>query len=230
MTTFSQDDDDCAIGTSPALELKFATVDTGEFKGYAAVFGNVDSHQDIIRPGAFAASIASYKAAGTMPALLWSHDPDKPVGKILSLSEDPKGLLIHGKLNLATSAGREAYAHVKAGDASGMSVGFRVPPGGAAFGRNGRTLQRVSIEEVSLCTMPSNGLARIHEVKSAVKTLASAAELERLLRDAGLSNRAAEKIAGAGFAALTKTAPDDLEMKSLARLLAEQTRQITSWS
>ena len=148
--TISQDDDSCAIDTLPALELKFVGTDSaGEFKGYAAAFGNLDSHQDIIRPGAFAASIASYKAAGTMPPLLWSHDPNKPVGKILSLAEDQKGLLIHGKLNLATSAGRDAYGHVKAGDASGMSVGFRVPPGGALFGRNARTLQRVHIEEIT---------------------------------------------------------------------------------
>lgn len=229
--TISQQDDASVIEFLPALELKFLSGDTtGEFSGHAAAFGNIDSHQDVIRPGAFAASIASHKAAGTMPPLLWSHNQAKPVGKILALSEDQKGLLIHGKLNLSTTAGRDAYGHVKGGDTSGMSIGYQVPPGGLVHGRNGvRTLQRLSLHEVSIVTLPSNEFARISEVKS-VKTLASAAELERLLRDAGLSRRAAERIAAGGFPALTKSAPDEIENKALARLLNEQARQITSWS
>jgi uncharacterized protein len=271
--TNQDDDDSCTIENLAALEFKFASADNaGEFSGYAAVFGNVDSHQDVIQPGAFADSIASHKAAGTMPPLLWAHDQTKPVGKTLSLSEDQRGLLMHGKLNLATTAGRDAYGHVKARDMSGISVGFKVPAGGALYARNARTLQRIAIHEVSLVTMPSNDRARIHEVKSKthlsniaecerqfreklglsiraaqllaaggfpalqrksasaseIDMLASAAELESLLRDAGLTDRAASLVTARGFSGLK--APDEIENKSLARLLAEHARQITSWS
>src|SRR4051812_6077040 len=109
--------DDAAFGFSTPLELKFADRgNTGEFSGHAAVFGNTDSHGDVIRPGAFAASLAAHKAAGTSPALLWAHDQAKPVGRILSLAEDQQGLAVKGRLNLDTTAGRDAHAHVKAGD------------------------------------------------------------------------------------------------------------------
>ena len=43
--------------TMEHLQVKFAPSEidsvTGEFKGYGAVFGNIDSHGDVIMPGAF---------------------------------------------------------------------------------------------------------------------------------------------------------------------------------
>jgi hypothetical protein len=64
-----------------------------------------------------------------------------------------------------------------------------------------------------------------------VKSLASPAELERLLREGGLSRRAAEKIAGPGFAALSGNPEQkSLDLNRVADLLREQTLAIKSWS
>jgi HK97 family phage prohead protease len=211
---------------SPALELKFADLgDAGTFSGHAAVFGNTDSHGDVIRPGAFAASLAQHKAAGTSPVLLWAHDQGKPIGRISRLAEDSAGLSVTGRFNLSTTAGREAHAHAKAGDANGLSIGYIVPPGGATHGRDGkRTIQRMDVHEISMVALPSNSSARIREVKS----LASAADLEKLLREGGLSRRAAEKIASAGFAALTGTTTEtkSIDLERVAALLRSQALEL----
>ena len=122
---------DPQLKESGLLRLKFETLDTsrGEFEGYGAVFGNVDSHGDIIEPGAFAASITHHKSSGTAPVMLWSHKADEPVGRWISLKEDTIGLLVRGRINLASSRGRDAHAHITGGDVTGLSIGYRRPEG-----------------------------------------------------------------------------------------------------
>ena len=77
--TLHEHDGATAIEHGNALELKFVDSGTaGEFSGHAAAF-SMDSHRDVIRPGAFAASISSHKAAGTMPPFLFAHDQARPI-------------------------------------------------------------------------------------------------------------------------------------------------------
>jgi hypothetical protein len=92
---------------------------------------------------------------------------------------------------------------------------------GKAKGEPRRTLTSLELHEISLVDDPSNALSRISEVKI---SLASAAELEKLLREAGLARRAAEKIASAGFAALTGTTPEtkSIDLERVAALLRSQ--------
>jgi HK97 family phage prohead protease len=215
------------IEHSSALELKFVDAGTaGEFSGHAAAY-TVDSHRDVIRPGAFAATIAAHKAAGAMPPFLFSHDQSKPIGRINSMAEDQHGLAVGGRFNLGTSAGRDAHAHAKANDVSGLSIGFTVPPGGGSHARDGtRTLQRVNVHEVSLVALPSNTEARIRQVKM----LATPDELESLLRDGGLSKRAAEAVAARGFSGLTtKSAPPQIDIERVADVLRRQSLELKNW-
>ncbi len=120
-----------------------------------------------------------------------------PIGRVASLREDDRGLLVSGELNLDTQSGRDAHAHLSAGDVSGMSFGFRVPRGGARAEDDGTvTLTEVDLLEVSLVSMPANRRARI----TSVKTMQ---ELERALRgefDLRLPRGAAAKIAPAAWA------------------------------
>jgi uncharacterized protein len=228
MTLSSDYDDDlAAIEFSPALEFKFVDSGntSGDFTGHAAVFGNVDSHKDIIRRGAFSASIAAHKAAGTMPALLWSHDQAKPIGRVLSLAEEDQGLAVAGKFNLATTAGRDA--HAKAGDINGLSIGYNVPPGGAVHQRNGgRILQRINLHEISPVVFASNSRARIREVKM----LATPAEAIGALREIGLSKRAAESFTAHGFAGLKSTHnTPEIDLDRVADVLRQQALELKNW-
>jgi hypothetical protein len=215
--------DDSELKIGQPLELKFLSEDggvPGMFEGMAATFGGVDATGDSIRRGAFSDSIARHMAAKTMPALLWSHDPAAPVGSLVSMHEDANGLQVKGRLNLATEAGRKAHEHLKAGDVSGLSIGYQVPPGGAESLTGGlRILKRVHLHEVSVVTMPADSRARI----LGVKMVSSRSELERGLRGElplNLARGAAARIAAAGWPGLVG-ATDEPDPATVAAQLAE---------
>ena len=64
--------------------------ESGEFSGYAAVFGNRDSGDDIIEKGAFSKTIR--EDFDRIKILALHNDCWLPVGKPLELREDGKGL------------------------------------------------------------------------------------------------------------------------------------------
>jgi HK97 family phage prohead protease len=180
------------------LEVK-GIEESGAFEGYAAVFGNVDSWNDIILAGAFKATLNEHSSKGTMPALLWYHDARQPIGVWESMAEDDHGLFVKGHLlkNDVQKAG-EAYALLKAGALSGMSIGFRARDYSVDEKTWIRTLKKVDIREASLVTFPANEEARVTGVKSTdIKTIR---EFEAALRDAmGFSATEAKRIASHGF-------------------------------
>jgi HK97 family phage prohead protease len=184
------------------LELKFADADkpAGVFSGYGAVFGNVDSHGDVIRPGAFVESIAESKAAGRNVPMHVMHrgafgGDGLPVGVWTNLTEDDRGLKVEGKISgMNTDGGRLLFERVKDGALGGLSIGYRVKPDGAILGkRTGeakRTLTRLHLSEISLVDDPSNALSRVDEIKSAVMD-----EFKELMKVADVSRATAAVVA-----------------------------------
>jgi uncharacterized protein len=168
-----------------ALEIRAA--EDGTIEGYGSVFGVRDNYDDVIAKGAFIASLADHKSAGTMPAMLWQHDADKPIGIWTEMVEDAKGLRIKGQLALETVKGKEAHALLKMGALNGLSIGFMSVPGTSKYNDDGvRVLTQIDLWEVSLVTFPANEKARVTNVKSS-SDLATPKDAERVLRDAGFS-------------------------------------------
>lgn len=167
-------------------ELK-ATGDEGEFEGYGSVFNITDFGGDIVVRGAFADSLASQKAAGRMPAMLWQHRPSEPIGVYTSMEEDDVGLKVRGKLALKTARGAEAYELMKMGALSGMSIGYRSRDDSYDRVTGVRTLKKLDLVELSLVTFPMNDASRVSSVKSDIDTLETLRDAERYLRDSGMS-------------------------------------------
>ena len=138
------------------LELKSLT-EAGEFEGWAARYSNVDSQNDRIEPGAFAAD------HGKEIPILWQHKAEAVAG-VGILEERPEGLYLKGRLLLDTTQGREAYSRVKAGAAKGLSVGFRLIE--KAVEGALRLILRGSVAEVSLTAFPANPGALVTAVKA----------------------------------------------------------------
>ncbi len=200
----------------PALAIKLAPQDAerGLIEGYGATFDiEPDRQGDIIRPGAFRKSLLR-----ELPAMVWAHDLSRPVGRWLEASEDGKGLRLRGQLNLQTDAGRDAHAHVLAGDVTGLSIGYEVPKGGAALDqRSGaRILSEINLYEVSPVSVPAMHGARI----TGVKSIGSQRELDALLRETGLPRAAAAKIAAAGWPALNSDQDQQIPTDLGARIKA----------
>jgi HK97 family phage prohead protease len=108
------------------LEVKVAGGNDRTFIGHGSTFGNVDSYGDTVAKGAFAASIADAKSGnGSWPALMLNH-AGNPIGAILDMGEDLKGLRI--KCQLAdTEAGNTVYELLKMKPRpalNGLSIGY----------------------------------------------------------------------------------------------------------
>ncbi len=168
-----------------ALSLKSVS-DDGLIEGYGSVFGVRDSYSDIVAPGAFKASLAAHKVAGTMPALLWQHDASEPIGIWIEMTEDQRGLRIKGRLAMETARGKEAHTLLKMGAINGLSIGFLTKDFRYDRQTDIRTVTELELWEVSLVTFPSNSAARVTSVRSADE-IGTPKDAERVLRDAGFS-------------------------------------------
>jgi HK97 family phage prohead protease len=197
------------------LEVKFAAEASGEFEGYGAVFGNVDSHGDMIVPGAFAASLAQHKARGGLPTMYAQHGPALggdvlPVGVWTEMEEDARGLRVKGRISaLDTDHGRRIRALVKDGALKGLSIGYRVPSNGAVYGKKPseprRTLKSLNLIEVSIVDVASNDLARVESIKSRLADgeVPTLREVEEALREQfGLTRTQAAAFAAGGYKSL----------------------------
>jgi HK97 family phage prohead protease len=167
------------------FEIKAVNAD-GTVEGYGSVFGVRDNYDDVIAKGAFVQSLKGHKAAGTMPAMLWQHDADKPIGIWTEMVEDEKGLRIKGQLAMETVKGKEAHALLKMGALNGLSIGFMSKEWAYDRDTEVRTLTAIDLWEVSLVTFPANEKARVTNVKSADE-MATPKDAEKALRDAGFS-------------------------------------------
>lgn len=216
---------DQLLRLSPVVEVKLSSAAKGVVEGYASTFGGEpDSYGDRIAPGAYARTMAEHKAAGTMPAFLWSHDMARPVGHWTQMVADSKGLLVVGQLNRETTAGRDAFEHMRAGDATGLSIGYSVPQGGRRYEKDGTaTLIDVNLFEVSAVTIPANRSARV----TGVKSIASQRDLETLLHDQlRLPRAAAKKVAAGGWPMLANADQHDTDaIAALLRKSADRFRK-----
>lgn len=167
-----------------AFQVK-ATGADGAIEGYGSVFGNEDSYGDVIAKGAFDDSIKAHKAAGTMPAMLWQHDSESPIGVWESMSEDANGLKLTGRIAVDTAKGKDAYALLKMGALNGLSIGFMSKEWSYDEASQIRTLTAIDLWEVSVVTFPANKQATVTQVKSS--EINSLKDAERCLRDAGIS-------------------------------------------
>ncbi len=168
------------------FELK-ASADDGTFEGYGSVFNLKDGGNDIIIPGAFTETLTQQKSLGRMPAMLWQHRQDEPIGVYKLMEEDSIGLKVSGKLALKTARGAEAYELMKMGAITGMSIGYRSKEDSYDRMTGIRTLKRLDLVELSLVTFPMNDASRISSVKSSIEELKNIRDAERFLRDSGMS-------------------------------------------
>ncbi|WP_143872523.1 HK97 family phage prohead protease [Catenovulum sediminis] len=194
---------------------------TGEFEGYASVFGNKDSHDDVIVKGAFSKSIAEWKSKGRMPSLLWQHKRDEPIGVYTEIKEDDYGLYVKGKLLVDDDPlAKRAHAHMKAGSISGLSIGYRLMDWEYDKEMEAWRLKEIDLREVSLVTFPSNDESRINNVKSSFELgeIPKPKELERALRDVGMSQKQAKAFMSGGYSAITQRDVEDETAQALELL------------
>ncbi len=171
--------------TLDRVEVKFDGDKPGVFEGYASVFNGVDSYGDTILPGAYKSTLEKRERP---IQLRWNHW-GPVIGKWLEIEEDEKGLRVKGELTPGHSVAEDAYALLRHGAVTGMSIGYRVKDASeTADGK--RELKEIELVEISIVESPADNSAHVSDVKSAITEAESLKQIEAILRDAGGFSRA----------------------------------------
>jgi len=118
-------------------------------EGYASRFGMEDRVGDVVRAGAFAASLSTKRR---IPMLL-QHKSGAIVGEWSRILEDGRGLYVRGLVHSDA-----AKALIQKG-LDGLSIGFR-PQNWTPRRGLGRNLRRIELVEISLVADPMLPAAR----------------------------------------------------------------------
>lgn len=184
------------------IEFKFADdAPEGIVRGYGSVFGNVDSHGDVIEKGAFKDTLREWEAKSKWPPMLLQHGggffggdamSGVPIGVWTSMEENSKGLKVEGRLlAMETDDIKRVFEAMKHQALDGLSIGYEVRESilGTKPGEPRRRLTAVDLWELSVVTFPSNDRARVGSVKAAelIDKMNSLSDVERFLREAGFS-------------------------------------------
>lgn len=192
---------------------------SGRFKGYASVFNIVDQGGDNVQPGAFIDGLVKAKTDNRLIPMLWQHDRTEPLGTWVDMAEDAKGLWVEGQLVLEDNPlAKRSLALLKAKALGGMSIGYRIPPGGVSEDEKKRgvyLLKKIELIEVSLVTMPMLIQARVAQVKSLLEggVHPSIPDLVGALREIGFTEELAKAI---GEASRPLLEPERVTEKDLA--------------
>lgn len=196
-----------------AFEIKQLN-DSGSIEGLLAAFGNIDSHGDRIKPGAFTKTLAA-RGDTPLPMLLF-HDQKRPVGAWRSWTETPKGLYVKGALTMSVRDAQEAHALARDGALTGLSIGFETKAALRDHSTGGRDLLEAELHEGSLVTFASNPETRV----MAIKSISTARDIEGLFREGGLSTRQAKTAASAAWRSINDSNDDD-EAEATAKAILD---------
>ncbi len=132
-------------------------------EGYAALFGVVDQMRDVVRSGAFAASLA--RRAGPLPMLV-EHERRLVAGHWSEVHEDGRGLFLRGEIRDDQPGATRAKRMIARG-VDGLSIGF--VPVVARRLNGGRVLEEIDLLEVSIVTHPMQPHARLTLARGLVR-------------------------------------------------------------
>lgn len=147
-------------------------LDSGEIVAYASTFGTRDSYGDVIVKGAFAETLAEWKASGNTLPLLYGHDfgdPFSNIGGITEAIEDDHGLKITARLDLDNAKAAQVYHLLKERRLSQLSFAFDVLDGSEVKADDEWSfeIRRVKLYECSIVPIGANQETSIVSVKAA---------------------------------------------------------------
>jgi len=210
--------------TVPVMDFKYDE-GTGEFTCYANVKNIIDHVKDRTVDGCFVKSIERHKTNGTVPKMLWMHNPyELPTGTWLEMREDAKGLFMRGRLSKAEmSRGPAIEILAKEGALDSFSIGYRTIEEKWNSLKGCNDLIEVDVKEVSWVNFACNEASTLQSIKSHLEEgkLPTKAELRELLSSVGwLSKRQIERIT-AVYSPSDDIELEEVDLKQLGEILAK---------
>lgn len=202
------------------VPLEIKNLNKREFEGFGSVFGNTDLGGDVVKRGAFEATLLEHQQKGTLPLMFWMHDSSRVPGKWTEMAEDDGGLYVKGKL-APTPLGDEVHELLKMDAVRGLSIGYQTRD--SDWTDDGaRVLKEIDLWEVSVVSLPMNPLAQVTHAKSQLSSageyVPTAREFERTLRDVGCSQQVAKIIIAKVYEGKARDVPaldDDEETREV---------------
>ncbi len=143
------------------MEMNLSASPVMRISGYASLFGQADISGDIVRPGAFSASLLS-RGSAKLP-MLFGHETVTPIGVWDRALEDRSGLFVSGRLFGGTVQSDRTQTLIREGAVNGLSIGYRVRRS-IPREEGGRTLLELDLWEVSVVAFPMLRSARITQI------------------------------------------------------------------
>ena len=179
------------------MQYKYFGLDTKEaafdaknrtISGYAAVFGNRDKAGDVLLKGCFAKSIRERgpeSTANDKILMLWMHDMSEPIGKVVKLEEDDKGLYFEAKID-EIELGDRAINQLESGTLNQFSIGYSYVWENCEWEDDTNTLyvKEVKLYELSVVSIGCNAETEYLGLKSAEDYDEAYEKLERELQQA----------------------------------------------
>ena len=195
--------------------------DLGLFEGYGSMFGNIDFGGDIVEGGAFTKSLGEWSSKGQLPQLLGFHQNSNVIGDWLEMREDEKGLYVKGQLWVKGDKRIEqavvAHNIMRGTGPKGLSIGYSVKDSELEEFNGGtvRRLKEVQLFEVSVVGYAMNPKADVTAVKSMTDAeghLLSKREVEKILRESGLSKRQSQAFIAKGWDGIERDAKTQADL------------------
>lgn len=197
---------------------------TGRFEGYGSVFGNIDFGGDVVQRGAFTKSLDAWRSKNELPQMLGFHNSSNVIGDWLEMSEDENGLRVKGELWVNGDKRIEdsvrAHNILRGTGPKGLSIGYIVKDYERQENYDGGVvtlLKEVELFEVSVVGFAMNPKASVTSVKSMTDDegkILHKRDVEKVLRDAGLSKRQAKAFIAGGYEAIVGDDESGVEAKN----------------
>lgn len=140
------------------FDFKVQKAESNIFEGYASTFDGLDLQGDTISKGAFSTNLEKKDLL-----VLFQHNADHAIGKILEMKEDDHGLFVRGKIS-ETTLGKDIMTLLKDQVLQKMSIGFKILDQEPT--EDGRLLKSIDLIEISIVSFPANPDAIITGAKS----------------------------------------------------------------
>lgn len=221
----------------------FKAADRGEFEAVVSTYGVIDSYDSVIMPGAFDHAIAKYAGEGRQFKVLWSHNPERPIGvaELESLQPGDErlpeeirmygGLLAKARINTDAYDGAQAMTHLTFGSVDEFSIGMYIDDNWTEVRSDGiRQINRADIFEISPVVLGANSKTGVLAVRGAFGSFDDHTDgLSELIED--YMNRAENRFATRSHekrAGRVLSASNVSRLQALADTLGKARREINA--
>jgi len=142
-------------------ELRADESEKGIIEGYIAVWEQVDSYNSRFQRGSFKKTIQNRT---DKIKVLYNHDIEKPIGKLLEIKEDDHGVFVRAQLVMEVENAKDTFNLIKGGAINALSFGFRTVKD--KFENGIQVITEVQLGEISPVVFPGGEACLITGARS----------------------------------------------------------------